>query len=31
MISVIQFPMMFLSGTFFPIEAMPHVSRPWRG
>ena len=23
MISVVQFPMMFLSGTFFPIEAMP--------
>ena len=23
MVSVIQFPMMFLSGTFFPIEAMP--------
>ena len=23
MTSVVQFPMMFLSGTFFPIEAMP--------
>ena len=25
MTSVIQFPMMFLSGTFFPIDQMPHV------
>ena len=23
MTSVVQFPMMFLSGTFFPIDAMP--------
>lgn len=27
MTSVIQFPMMFLSGTFFPIDAMPDVLR----
>ena len=25
MTSVIQFPMMFLSGTFFPIDQMPDV------
>jgi ABC-2 type transport system permease protein len=25
MTSVVQFPLMFLSGTFFPIDAMPDV------
>ena len=25
MTSVVQFPLMFLSGTFFPIEAMPDL------
>ena len=27
-VQVIQFPMMFLSGVFFPIEIMPSVLRP---
>jgi ABC-2 type transport system permease protein len=27
MTSVVQFPMMFLSGTFFPIDQMPDVLR----
>jgi ABC-2 type transport system permease protein len=27
MTSVVQFPLMFLSGTFFPIDAMPDALR----
>ena len=27
-VQVIQFPMMFLSGVFFPIEIMPSILRP---
>lgn len=25
---VVQFPMMFLSGIFFPLELLPHFLRP---